>query len=458
MKRFVSILACIAMLLSVTVLLAACDDTPDPSSTPATSTTPSSTPHTHAYGNIWQYDLENHWNECSCGEKGNVAAHADANTDYKCDVCNCDLPQPPHEHSFDTEWKHDEENHWNECACGEKSNNAAHADADVNGKCDTCDADVPLPPHEHSFGTEWKHDEENHWNECTCGEKANNAAHIDTDVNAKCDICDAEVPLPPHEHNYGTGWFTNEEKHWQECDCGEKSGEAAHADANRDQKCDTCEYLMENASQGTTNTLVMGNNAIAKQDVVFIYTATENGTLTLKLTPPASSSLRDVLNVTYSVNGAAAVKLVNNTATDIPMKAGETITLTVAANVDATINASWKADSAAAPAGDPLPIGTTNMTGEDVTYVYTASADGVLTLTSNRPMFVMMNTYTVTTYSVNGGEAVTMENGTATEITLKKGDVVVVTVSTNEKGTLVAAWTAGTSAVANVASEPKKIA
>lgn len=31
--------------------------------------------------------------------------------------------------------------------------------------------------HEHSYGTEWKYDETNHWHECECGEKADLAAH-----------------------------------------------------------------------------------------------------------------------------------------------------------------------------------------------------------------------------------------------------------------------------------------
>ena len=41
-------------------------------------------------------------------------------------------------HDFGTEWKNDENNHWKECACGEKSEQGAHADLDENGACDTC--------------------------------------------------------------------------------------------------------------------------------------------------------------------------------------------------------------------------------------------------------------------------------------------------------------------------------
>ena len=36
--------------------------------------------------------------------------------------------------------------------------------------------DVP-PSHIHSYGTDWKYDDTNHWHECQCGDKADTAAH-----------------------------------------------------------------------------------------------------------------------------------------------------------------------------------------------------------------------------------------------------------------------------------------
>lgn len=44
--------------------------------------------HVHDYGTTWQSDENNHWNECECGDKANVAPHADENNDGKCDVCD----------------------------------------------------------------------------------------------------------------------------------------------------------------------------------------------------------------------------------------------------------------------------------------------------------------------------------------------------------------------------------
>lgn len=37
-----------------------------------------------------------------------------------------------------SDWKSDKDNHWKECACGEKLDTAAHADSDENSKCDAC--------------------------------------------------------------------------------------------------------------------------------------------------------------------------------------------------------------------------------------------------------------------------------------------------------------------------------
>ncbi len=31
--------------------------------------------HTHSYGSEWKNDADNHWHECSCGDKKDVAAH-----------------------------------------------------------------------------------------------------------------------------------------------------------------------------------------------------------------------------------------------------------------------------------------------------------------------------------------------------------------------------------------------
>ena len=49
----------------------------------------------HTYGETLEGDGSNHWRVCSCGHKGYVEAHADENTDDKCDTCGKDMPTTP---------------------------------------------------------------------------------------------------------------------------------------------------------------------------------------------------------------------------------------------------------------------------------------------------------------------------------------------------------------------------
>ena len=58
-----------------------------------------------------------------------------------CEVCNTPYGNTV-AHSHGSEWKTDANNHWNECACGDKANTAPHADEDNDGKCDTCDYEM----------------------------------------------------------------------------------------------------------------------------------------------------------------------------------------------------------------------------------------------------------------------------------------------------------------------------
>ena len=61
---------------------------------------------------------------------------------------------------------------------------------------------------QHNHGTAWESDANNHWNECSCGDKANVGTHADSDNNGKCDICDYQmgnggVPESPDEPKDG---------------------------------------------------------------------------------------------------------------------------------------------------------------------------------------------------------------------------------------------------------------
>ena len=54
-----------------------------------------------------------------------------------------------------------------------------------------------------------------------------------------------------HNHDYGSEWKTDANEHWNECACGDKANKAAHTDSTGDGKCDTCEYQMTNGGGNT---------------------------------------------------------------------------------------------------------------------------------------------------------------------------------------------------------------
>ena len=183
--------------------------------------TPLEASHTHTYGTEWKSDAYKHWHECSCGAKSEEAAHtagewiidtpATATTSgskhKECTVCGYTMATETipatgggeHTHSYGSEWKNDADNHWHECSCGDKKDTAAHtagewiidtpATATTSGskhkECTVCGytmATETIPAtgggeHTHNYSSDWKSDSINHWKECSCGDKADVAAH-----------------------------------------------------------------------------------------------------------------------------------------------------------------------------------------------------------------------------------------------------------------------------------------
>ena len=173
----------------------------------------------------WKSDNTDHWKECTvvgCGViiEGSKAAHtagewiidtpATATTSgskhKECTVCGYTMATETipatgggeHTHSYGSEWKNDADNHWHECSCGDKKDTAAHtagewiidtpATATTSGtkhkKCTVCGYTMTIETipatggeHTHSYGSDWKNDATNHWHECSCRDKADKAAH-----------------------------------------------------------------------------------------------------------------------------------------------------------------------------------------------------------------------------------------------------------------------------------------
>ena len=162
----------------------------------------------------------------TCTEKGNTAY-------YTCDGCDkwfedatgvseitdkTSVILAATGHSV-SDWKSDNTEHWKECTvvgCGViiKDSKAAHtagewiidtpATAETDGskhkECTVCGYTMiteAIPAtggeHTHSYGSEWKNDADNHWHECSCGDKKDTAVHtagewiIDTPAAAETD-------------------------------------------------------------------------------------------------------------------------------------------------------------------------------------------------------------------------------------------------------------------------------
>ena len=208
-----------------------------------------------------------------------------------------------HEHNYGG-WVHDSVNHWHECTCGDKTDMAAHSFGEwtvtkeasttepgsKTRSCSTCGfeetLEIPVLIHTHSYGTDWKNNETSHWHECTCGDKADMAAHSfgewtvtkeasTTEPGSKTRSCSAcgfeetlEIPVLSHTHSYGTDWKNNETSHWHECTCGDKADMAAHSfrwiidraatatqKGSKHEECTVCGYrraAVEIPATGTT--------------------------------------------------------------------------------------------------------------------------------------------------------------------------------------------------------------
>ena len=196
-----------------------------------------------------------------CGQIG-AKAH------YHCDKCNKNFDEEykeieditiiATEHKYSEDWSNDESNHWHECLCGLKKDEAEHiygdwvitqpATVETPGEkkrnCTVCDYEqTEVIYHTHTYLDTWTSDETHHWHECECGDKSEKAVHSfgkwivtkestqDTPGERKriCSVCAYEqIEEFEHTHTYPNTWTFDETHHWHECECGDKSEAAVH--------------------------------------------------------------------------------------------------------------------------------------------------------------------------------------------------------------------------------------
>ena len=197
-KRVILLLLCLALMVC---MFASCDN--GDNNTPADETVnpPSGEKgHVHTYSETLSSDAEGHWYEatCECEDvDAKKAAHADENNDGACDICK----YTDHTHVYDTEnWTVDCTNHWHAAMCDHivaGIDVAAHADADEDGKCDVCKY-VIEDIHVHVYeDDEWANDAQYHWHAALCEHKAeiaDKAAH-NVDGAGICTVCKAQVKV-----------------------------------------------------------------------------------------------------------------------------------------------------------------------------------------------------------------------------------------------------------------------
>jgi hypothetical protein len=114
----------------------------------------------------------------------------------------------------------------------EKDSSEAHAFDDAcDAVCDTCGYTRAVT---HQIGEDWLSDEDCHYRVCQlCGEKVDVLYHAPgedaTEFAAKsCLVCGKEIS-PALGHSMSQEWFFDEEVHYRQCQCGEKSEVATHS-------------------------------------------------------------------------------------------------------------------------------------------------------------------------------------------------------------------------------------
>ncbi len=115
-----------------------------------------------------------------------------------CDMLESIMGGGECEHTFSEAWSSDAANHWHATTCehGEnKDSLGAHADADENGKCDVCDYEIG---HTHTFKSEWTVGDEKHWKDATCSHtdaKGEEGLHKDDNTDGICEVCNGHVHI-----------------------------------------------------------------------------------------------------------------------------------------------------------------------------------------------------------------------------------------------------------------------
>lgn len=252
--------------------------------------------HTHTYSNSWDCDTISHWHECSCGARSAEAAHVyDNDLDTECNICKFKR-EISHVHQgvlvsgTPATCTQEGSKAYYTCTCEQ-----AFEDEACTKPIEDLDSWKVIPATDHTWTESYlaeNADAQKHYHVCTvCNVKDEGEAHTwnaesATEQNDKhCTICNyvAEEQLE-HTHTYGTEWKSDADAHWHECSCGEKADIAAHSyDNDQDSTCNICGYerqITPPVSQVYTVTFNANGGSVSQSSAV-----TTDGKLTSLPTP-----------------------------------------------------------------------------------------------------------------------------------------------------------------------------
>ncbi len=172
---------------------------------------------------------------------------------------------PLHTHDYNTGWSSDDSAHWHECACGDKTDLAAHGFVWVTDKeatedeagirheaCTVCgmtrseNTSIPTLAHTHAMQTIPA-------TESTCTTAGNNAYYLCTkcgryyaDPNGVNATTPNEQSRPLAAHEYDPEWKHSLNAHWKECACGDRGEMAGHTHEKTSSTSPTCTATGEN--------------------------------------------------------------------------------------------------------------------------------------------------------------------------------------------------------------------
>ena len=201
----------------------------------------------HTFAEEYSVDENGHWLDytCGCVIEPTVEEHNDANKDGNCDACNYVLCA----HNPEADWSYDFDSHWHasSCDCLVKIEEAGH-DFSNGDTCSVCGYVCT-----HDLKDEWSYDENNHWHDAKCVHEIEliTEAHIDDNMDGKCDVCEYEDPN--HEHTWAIAYNKHQHYSYSTCEHIIVKNFVNHVDEDNDGSCDVCHASIEDLSEIVDN-------------------------------------------------------------------------------------------------------------------------------------------------------------------------------------------------------------